>query len=123
MASLSRRTHTRTFKDQRPSSGPITPRTAEFLLSRLSDPAKINSKKILYEVNIYDQRPEPAYGAGAIVDFAAGVADAPRQVASGNTFEITAKGSQLIVVLNGIQTVTDVPEQPVRAGTVRPSVR
>ena len=70
---------------------------------RLSDPAKINSKNS-YEVNIYDQRPEPAYGTGAIVDFAA-VSPMPKAGGKWNTFEITAKGSQLIVVLNGIQTV------------------
>jgi len=70
---------------------------------RLSDPAKISSKNS-YEVNIYDQRPEPAYGTGAIVDFAA-VSPMPKAGGKWNTFEITAKGSQLIVVLNGIQTV------------------
>ena len=70
---------------------------------RLSDPAKITSKNS-YEVNIYDQRPEPAYGTGAIVDFAA-VSPMPKAGGKWNTFEITAKGSQLIVVLNGIQTV------------------
>ena len=70
---------------------------------RLSDPAKINSKNS-YEVNIYDQRPEPAYGTGAIVDFAA-VSPMPKASGKWNTFDITAKGSQLIVVLNGIQTV------------------
>src|SRR5918999_5961473 len=36
---------------------------------RLSDPNKINSKSF-YEVNIYDQRPDPSYGTGAIVNFA-----------------------------------------------------
>ena len=70
---------------------------------RLSDPAKISSKNS-YEVNIYDQRPEPAYGTGAIVDFAA-VSPMPKAGGKWNTFEITAKGSQLIVVLNGNQTV------------------
>ena len=70
---------------------------------RLSDPAKINSKNS-YEVNIYDQRPEPAYGTGAIVDFAA-VSPMPKAGGKWNTFEIMAKGSQPIVVLNGIQTV------------------
>jgi hypothetical protein len=70
---------------------------------RLSDPAKINAANS-YEVNIYDQRPEPAYGTGAIVDFAA-VSPMPKAGGKWNTFEITAKGSQLTVMLNGIQTV------------------
>jgi hypothetical protein len=54
-------------------------------------------------VNIYDQRPEPAYGTGAIVDIAA-VSPMPKAGGKWNTFEITARGSQLIVVLNGVQT-------------------
>jgi hypothetical protein len=70
---------------------------------RASDPSKINSKSA-YEVNIYDQRPEPSYGTGAIVDFAK-VSPMPKAGGKWNTFDITAKGSQLIVVLNGVQTV------------------
>ena len=70
---------------------------------RASDPNKINSKSA-YEVNVYDQRPEPSYGTGAIVDFAK-VSPMPKAGGKWNTFDITAKGSQLIVVLNGVQTV------------------
>jgi hypothetical protein len=70
---------------------------------RLSDPAKVTAKNS-YEVNIYDQRPEPSYGTGAIVDFAT-VSPMPKAGGKWNTYEITAKGSQLIVVLNGVQTV------------------
>jgi len=55
-------------------------------------------------VNIYDQRPEPKYGTGAIVDFAA-VSPMPKAGGKWNTYLITAKGSQLTVVLNGQQTV------------------
>lgn len=36
---------------------------------RLSDPQKINAENS-YEVNIYDGRPDPSYGTGAIVNFA-----------------------------------------------------
>jgi Domain of Unknown Function (DUF1080) len=67
------------------------------------DPTKITAKNS-YEVNIYDQRPEPKYGTGAIVDFAA-VSPMPKAGGKWNTFEITAKGPQLIVMFNGIQTV------------------
>jgi Domain of Unknown Function (DUF1080) len=70
---------------------------------RLSDPAKVTAKNS-YEVNIFDQRPEPAYGTGAIVDIAA-VSPMPKAGGKWNTYEITAKGAQLIVVLNGVQTV------------------
>jgi hypothetical protein len=70
---------------------------------RISDPKTINSKSA-YEVNIYDQRPEPDYGTGAIVNVAK-VTPMPKAGGKWNTFEITAKGSQLTVVLNGTKTV------------------
>ena len=58
-----------------------------------------------YEVNIYDQRPVPEYGTGAIVDVAK-VSPMPKAGGKWNTYEITAKGPQLTVVLNGVQTVS-----------------
>jgi len=70
---------------------------------RCTDAAKITATSA-YEVNIYDQRPEPSYGTGAIVNFAT-VSPMPKAGGKWNTYEITAKGSQLIVVLNGVQTV------------------
>ena len=70
---------------------------------RAADPKKIGAVSA-YEVNIYDQRPEPKYGTGAIVDFAA-VSPMPKAGGKWNTYLITAKGSQLTVVLNGQQTV------------------
>jgi Domain of Unknown Function (DUF1080) len=70
---------------------------------RAADPNKIGAVSS-YEVNIYDQRPEPAYGTGAIVDVAK-VDPMPKAGGKWNTFLITARGSQLIVELNGKQTV------------------
>jgi 3-keto-disaccharide hydrolase len=70
---------------------------------RAADPNKIGAVSS-YEVNIYDQRPEPAYGTGAIVDVAK-VDPMPKAGGKWNTFLITARGSQLTVVLNGQQTV------------------
>jgi hypothetical protein len=70
---------------------------------RSSDPNKVGAASA-YEVNIYDQRPEPDYGTGAIVNVAK-VAPMPKAGGKWNTYEITAKGSQLTVVLNGVQTV------------------
>jgi hypothetical protein len=72
---------------------------------RASDPNKIGAKNA-YEVNIYDKRPGPEYATGGIVNFAK--VPVPIVYTAGgkwNTFEITAKGSQLTVVLNGVQTV------------------
>ena len=57
-----------------------------------------------YEVNIYDKRPDPLYGTGAIVDIAK-VSPMPKAAGKWNVYEITAKGSRLTVVLNGVQTV------------------
>jgi Domain of Unknown Function (DUF1080) len=70
---------------------------------RISDPKNIGAKSA-YEVNIYDQRPDPEYGTGAIVNFAK---VSPMLKAGGkwNTYEITANGPQLTIVLNGIKTV------------------
>jgi hypothetical protein len=70
---------------------------------RCTDPSKVGADSA-YEVNIYDQRPEPSYGTGAIVNVAK-VAPMPKAGGKWNVYEITAKGSQLTVVLNGVQTV------------------
>jgi hypothetical protein len=70
---------------------------------RCGDRNKIGAANC-YEVNIYDQRPAPEYGTGAIVDVAK-VSPMPKAGGKWNTYEITAKGSQLTVVLNGVQTV------------------
>jgi hypothetical protein len=82
---------------------------------RISDPKSIGSKTA-YEVNIYDQRPEPDYGTGAIVNLGK-VSPMPKAGGKWNTYEITAKGPQLTVVLNGIKTVDiqhgQFPEGPI----------
>jgi hypothetical protein len=70
---------------------------------RCTDPNKPGAKSG-YEVNIFDQRPDPSYGTGAIVYFAT-VSPMPKAGGQWNTYEITAKGIQLTVVLNGVQTV------------------
>ena len=63
---------------------------------------KIDSK-ICYEVNIFDKRPDPTYGTGAIVDVAK-VDPMPKAAGKWNTYEITARGPHLTVVLNGQKT-------------------
>lgn len=70
---------------------------------RAADPKKIGAANS-YEVNIYDQRPAPEYGTGAIVDFAK-VVPMPKAGGKWNTFLITARGDNVIVELNGVQTV------------------
>jgi hypothetical protein len=82
---------------------------------RCADPNKAGAATC-YEVNIFDQRPEPSYGTGAIVDVAK-VSPMPKAGGKWNTYEITAKGSHLIVVLNGVQTV-DVQNSKLAEGRV-----
>jgi hypothetical protein len=70
---------------------------------RCTDPKKIGSKTA-YEVNIFDKRPDPSYGTGAIVD----TAKAEKVLKAGgkwNTYHITAKGSKFTLELNGTRTV------------------
>jgi hypothetical protein len=71
---------------------------------RCSDRQQVTAKNA-YEVNIFDKRPDPTYGTGAIV-YVAKIANMPKAGGRWNTYEITAKGSQLTVVLNGVQTVS-----------------
>lgn len=70
---------------------------------RCQDPAKIGDRSC-YEANIFDQRPDPTYGTGGIVHHAE-VNPMPKAGGKWNTFEITAKGRQITVVLNGQKTV------------------
>ena len=70
---------------------------------RCQDAAKVTSKSA-YEVNIFDTRPDPSYGTGAIVD----VAKAATVLKTGgkwNVLEIVAKGADFTVILNGVKTV------------------
>jgi hypothetical protein len=70
---------------------------------RCTDPAKVTAKNA-YEVNIFDKRPDPSYGTGAIVD----TAKAGTVLKAGgkwNVYEITAKGPRFDVTLNGTKTV------------------
>jgi hypothetical protein len=69
---------------------------------RAQDPNKVGADNA-YEVNIYDLRPDPSYGTGGIVNVAK-VDPMPKAGGKWNTYLITAKGSQLTVVLNGQQT-------------------
>ncbi|HEY1261588.1 MAG TPA: DUF1080 domain-containing protein [Stellaceae bacterium] len=69
---------------------------------RCEDPHKI-AGATGYEVNIYDQRPDPTYGTGAIVNVAK-VNPMPKAGGKWNTYEITAKGPHMTAILNGVKT-------------------
>src|SRR5471030_1676929 len=72
---------------------------------------------ICYEVNIFDKRPDPKYGTGAIVDVAA-VVPMPKAAGKWNTYEITAQGNHFVVILNGQKTVDVTNDRLPAAGNV-----
>jgi len=83
---------------------------------RCTDAAKVNSKSA-YEVNIFDTRPDPSFGTGAIVD----VAKAATVLKAGgkwNTYEITAQGPKFTVILNGIKTVDGAEDSRFPSGRI-----
>ena len=68
-----------------------------------------------YEANIFDQRPDPTFATGAIVKVAPVPKDFERAGGKWNVYEITAKGTQLVLVLNGVKTV-DVQDSKLASG-------
>jgi len=68
-----------------------------------------------YEVNVYDKRSDPTYGTGAIVGVAKVAQPMPKAANRWNVFEVIARGDQLVVVLNGQQTV-DVRDNKFKSG-------
>jgi hypothetical protein len=69
---------------------------------RCQDPTNITDRSC-YEVNIFDQRKDPTYGTGGIVHFVE-VNPMPKAGGKWNTYEITVRGRQITVVLNGVKT-------------------
>jgi hypothetical protein len=70
---------------------------------RCEDPTKVTVQNG-YEVNIFDQRPDPSYGTGAIVNVAKPSVFL-KAANQWNTYDITAKGPTFTVGLNGTRTV------------------
>ena len=81
---------------------------------RCQNPATITDENC-YEANIFDQRPDPTYGTGAIVKVAKAPDPMPKAGGKWNTYEITAKGTRLTLVLNGVKTV-DVEDAKLASG-------
>ncbi len=82
---------------------------------RCADPKNLTDKTC-YEANIYDQRPDPTYGTGAITNIAA-VYPMPKAGGKWNTFDITVKGTRLTVTLNGVRTA-DVQDSKLASGPI-----
>lgn len=83
---------------------------------RCQEPGRINDENC-YEANIFDQRPDPTYGTGAIVKVAPVAAPMPKAGGKWNTYEITAQGNRLVIVLNGVKTI-DITDAKFASGPV-----
>jgi hypothetical protein len=69
---------------------------------RCLNPTKITDRTC-YEANIFDQRPDPSYGTGAITRYVE-INPMPKAGGKWNTYEITVKGRDITVMLNGKET-------------------
>jgi hypothetical protein len=83
---------------------------------RCTDPEKIGAANA-YEVNIWDTRPDPSYGTGAIVNLGK-VDPMPKAGGKWNVYEITAKGSTFTVTLNGQKTVDGAQDAKFSTGRI-----
>jgi len=83
---------------------------------RCTDPGKLTAENC-YEVNIFDERPDPTFGTGAIVNVAK-VSPMPKAADKWNTYEIVAKGPKFTVTLNGQKTVDGVEDSKHASGRI-----
>jgi hypothetical protein len=83
---------------------------------RCSDRDRISARNA-YEVNIFDTRPDPDYGTGAIVDVAK-VFPMPKAGGRWNLMEIRARGDVFSVALNGRKTVDSARDPAHAAGPI-----
>jgi 3-keto-disaccharide hydrolase len=83
---------------------------------RCTDPEKVTATNA-YEVNIFDERPDPSFGTGAIVNVAK-VEPMPKAADKWNTYEIVAKGPKFTVTLNGQRTVDGAEDDKHKSGRI-----
>lgn len=83
---------------------------------RCSNRAEITADNA-YEVNIFDTRPDPTYGTGAIVGVAK-VSPMPKAGGRWNTMAMVARGDAFSVTLNGQKTVDGARDGKHRKGPV-----
>ncbi|MDB5809030.1 MAG: uncharacterized protein JWN94_1152 [Betaproteobacteria bacterium] len=94
----------------------VDPSANSGIFIRCTNPKEVGTKTA-YEVNIYDTRPDPSYGTGAIVDVAK-VDPMPRAGNQWNTMEIIAQGPRMTVIFNGKVTVDGVQDTKFGAGPI-----
>ncbi len=71
---------------------------------RCEDPKKPGAKTC-YECNIFDKRPDPSYGTGAIV-YHAEVNPMPKAGGKWSTMEVIANGRDLSIIFDGKKTAS-----------------
>jgi hypothetical protein len=71
---------------------------------RAMNPASVSTSTGAYEVQIWDNNPNRKYATGSLVNVAA-VEPVYKAGGRWNTYEIRAKGPEISVRLNGVQTV------------------
>ena len=94
----------------------VEPDANSGIFIRCTNPEKVGADNA-YEVNIWDMRPDPSYGTGAIVNVAK-VNPMPKAAGKWSVYEITAKGSTFTVVLNGQKTVDGVQDAKFASGRI-----
>ena len=80
----------------------VTADTNSGIYMRCADVRPITDRTC-YEANIFDRRPDPTYGTGAIV-YLSKVIPMPKAAGKWNTYDITVKGNHITVMLNGVKT-------------------
>jgi hypothetical protein len=80
----------------------VTSDTNSGIYLRCADVRPITDRSC-YEANIFDRRPDPTFGTGAIVHFSK-VIPMPKAAGKWNTYDITVKGNHITVMLNGVKT-------------------
>lgn len=83
---------------------------------RCIDPKNITNDTA-QEANIFDNRPDPSYGTGALVNVGK-VDPMPKAAGKWNTYEITAKGQDFTLVLNGQKTVDNAHSDKFPSGRI-----
>jgi hypothetical protein len=80
----------------------ISPDANSGIYMRCADTRPLTDRTC-YEANLFDARPDPSYGTGAITNIAK-VDPMPKAAGRWGTYDITVRGDSITVVLNGVQT-------------------
>ena len=78
---------------------------------------EVLTDKVCYEANIFDQRPDPSYGTGALVHIVKALDPMPKAGGKWNAYDITVQGDHIVAVLNGVKTV-DVHDKKLNDGRI-----